>query len=77
MVPWAPLSSTVLALAALWRCWWSPSRVLWFRARQNRGNESAPPLAPRWVESPKRVARAPAKNEARLPGQAVAASLLP
>ena len=32
MVPWAPLSSTVLALAALWRCWWSPSRVLWLLA---------------------------------------------
>ena len=61
MVPWAPLSSTVLALAALWRCWCSPSRVLWFRARQHRSNESAPPLAPRWVESPKRGVRAPAK----------------
>ena len=30
MVPWAPLSFTVLALASMWRCSCSPSRVLGF-----------------------------------------------
>ena len=61
MVPWAPLFFTVLALAPMWRCSCSPSRVLRFRAHQHRINESAPPLAPRWFESTKRVVRAPAK----------------
>ena len=60
-VPWAPLFFTVLALAPMWRCSCSPSRVLRFRARQHRINERAPPLAPRWFESTKRVVRAPAK----------------
>ena len=60
-VPWALLFFTVLALAPLWCCWWSPLSVLWFRARQNRGNERAPPLAPRWVKNSKRGVRAPAK----------------
>ena len=55
MVPWAPLFFTVLALAPMWRCSCSPSRVLRFRARQHRINERAPPLAPRWFESTKRV----------------------
>ena len=32
-----------------------------FRVHQHRINESAPPPAPRWVESTKRVVRAPAK----------------
>ena len=38
-VPWAPLSSTVLALAALWRCWWAPPRELGF-ARANTARTS-------------------------------------
>ena len=61
MLPWPPLSFTVLAQASSWRCSCSPSRVLGFRAHQHRSNESAPPLAPRWFESTKRVVRAPAK----------------
>ena len=61
MVPWAPLSFTVLALASMWRCSCSPSRVLGFACTNTEFYESAPPLAPRWVESTKRVVRAPAK----------------
>ena len=61
MVPWAPLSFTVLALAPMWRCSCPPSRVLGFACTKTELYESAPPLAPRWVESTKRVVRAPAK----------------
>ena len=61
-VPWAPLCSTVLALAALWRCGWAVPRELRFRARHNRENERTVSLAPRWVTSPKRGARAPAER---------------
>ena len=61
MVPWAPLSFTVLALAPMWRCSCPPSRVLGFARTNTEFYESAPPLAPRWVESTKRVVRAPAK----------------
>ena len=61
-VPWAPLCSTVLALAALWRCVWAVPREVRFRARHNRENERTVSLAPRWVTSPKRGARAPAER---------------
>ena len=61
-VLWAPLCSTVLAMAALWRSGWALPRELRFRARHNSENERTVSLAPRWVTSPKRGARALAER---------------
>ena len=66
MVPWAPLFCTVLALAPMWRCWCSPSRVLWFRARQHRiGTSVRHRLRHDGLRGTKRGERAPAKLRRR------------
>ena len=60
-VPWAPLSFTVLALASMWRCSCSPSRVLGFACTNTELTRLRHRLRHAGLRAKKRVAHAPAK----------------